>query len=480
MKEFTVELAIPVCQIFNKITESGQYPRQWVTEYQTAIPKSSPPMSEDDTRNIAGTAYFSKIYESFIGDWIFPYIEPFFDPAQCGGLKKSSITHYLVKLLHFVHKYLDLSQPHAVLLVLIDLEKAFNRVSHQLVIEDLADMKVPGWLLQILISYLTGRNMFMRYRGTTSSVRHLPGSTPQGAFLGILLFLVIFNGALLRPAIPRLTEFHLKYVDDLSMLSAINLTSDLVDDPVDRLKPLCFAERFGKILRPGGAIQNNLLSLHEFTTNKMLKIKETKTCAIKFNVSKTLDFPTELEIPGFKNYISMTEQVKLLGIIISSDLKWEANTSYICNKALKKMWVLRRLKTLDVDISFLIDVYKKEVRSLLEIAVPAWHGGLTVCQSDEIERVQKTAMCIILGERLPSEEARDILGLELLSERRQKICKNFAKKTLSSKHSDMFEKNSNAKHYETRFRNQFTHSKCNTQRFYNSPINHLTRILNEC
>ena len=170
VKEFTPELAQPVTQIYNRITETGEYPRQWVVEYQLALPKVKSPLSEDDTRNIASTAYLSKQYESFIGDWIFPYIEPFIDPGQCGGLKGSSITHYLVKLLHFIHKYLDLSTPHAVLLALIDLEKAFNRFSHQLLIEDLADMYVPGWLLSILIYYLTERSMFMRYRIFTTGI----------------------------------------------------------------------------------------------------------------------------------------------------------------------------------------------------------------------------------------------------------------------------------------------------------------------
>ena len=165
VKEFTPELAVPITKIYNRITQTAEYPRQWVTEYQLAIPKVKAPLSEDETRNIASTAFFSKQYEAFIGDWIFPFIEPFIDPGQCGGLKGSSITHYLVKLLHFIHSYLDLKQPHAVLLALIDLEKAFNRVSHQLVVEDLADMHVPGWLLLILISYLTGRSMHMRYKG---------------------------------------------------------------------------------------------------------------------------------------------------------------------------------------------------------------------------------------------------------------------------------------------------------------------------
>ena len=162
------------------------------------------------------------------------YLEPFIDPGQCGGLKSSSITHYLVMLRNFIHIKLDKNEPHAVLLAMFNLEKAFNRVSHKLVIQDLADMKVPGWLLLILISYLTNRSMFMRYDGSSSSMKLLPGSSPQGAFLGILLFIIIFNGALLRPAIPRPNSLSLKYIDDLSLLVAIKLKASLLPDPVVR------------------------------------------------------------------------------------------------------------------------------------------------------------------------------------------------------------------------------------------------------
>ena len=358
-----------------------------MVEHQLAIPKVSPPLSEDDTRNIASTAFLSKQYESFIGDWIFPYIEPFLDPGQCGGLKGSSITHYLVKLLHFVHSYLDLKQPHAVLLALIDLEKAFNRVSHQLVIEDLADMHVPGWLLLILISYLTDRSMFMRYKGATSTRQLLPGSTPQGAFLGILLFIIIFNGALLRPSIPRAHSLNLKYVDDLSMLLAVNLKKSLVSDPVVRTRPLNLNERTGHVL----PIENNVMQeqldlLENFCYKKHLKIKESKTNLIKFNTAKTLDFPPEVKVPGFKDNLEVVKETKLLGIILTDDLKWAANTDYICKKAYGKMWTLRRMKILDVD------------PLVLELAVPAWHSGLTLRQVADIERVQKVAVAVILSD----------------------------------------------------------------------------------
>ena len=88
------------------------------------------------------------------------------------GIKGSSI----IKLLHFVHSSLDLKQPNAVLAALVDLSKAFNRVSHLHVIQDLYDMHSPGWILAILLSYLSRRSMTITFGKSTSSLRWLPGS----------------------------------------------------------------------------------------------------------------------------------------------------------------------------------------------------------------------------------------------------------------------------------------------------------------
>ena len=194
VKECSAELTPPVTMIYNKSTESKEFPRPWVNEQQTPIPKSYPPSSIDDIRNISCTPFFSKQYESFLSDWLLPIVNPFLDPGQCGGLKNSSITHYLIKLLHYIHFNLDKPEPHAVLLACVDMSKAFNRMSHQKVIEDLFDMKVPGWLLLILISYLTDRKMNMKFRGILSALRSLPGSSPQGTVLGVILFIIYFNG----------------------------------------------------------------------------------------------------------------------------------------------------------------------------------------------------------------------------------------------------------------------------------------------
>jgi hypothetical protein len=55
-KEFGPELASPVSEIYNSISETGEYPCQWKTEYVTPIPKTSPQETLDDLSNISLTA----------------------------------------------------------------------------------------------------------------------------------------------------------------------------------------------------------------------------------------------------------------------------------------------------------------------------------------------------------------------------------------------------------------------------------------
>ena len=70
------------------------------------------------------------------------------------------------------------------------------------------------------------------------------------------------------------------------------------------------------------------------------------------------------------------------------------------------------------------------------------------------------------------------LGLDTLYSRRNKLCENFAKRTLKSRHRDMFERNT--AQYNFRHQEKFKEHRANTKRFYMSPLNFLTRILNSC
>ena len=59
------------------------------------------------------------------------------------------------------------------------------------------------------------------------------------------------------------------------------------------------------------------------------------------------------------------------------DISWESNTEYIIKRANSKIGCLRRLKKLGAKEEDLVDVYCKQIRSLLEHAVAVWHPGLS-------------------------------------------------------------------------------------------------------
>ena len=76
-------------------------------------------------------------------------------------------------------------------------------------------------------------------------------------------------------------------------------------------------------------------------------------------------------------------------------------------------------------------MYDKQVRSLLELAVPVWQPALTQHESKQIERVQKAACHIILGNKyVDYDNALNMIGHDSLKTRRIQLCQKFARKSL--------------------------------------------------
>ena len=78
---------------------------------------------------------------------------------------------------------------------MIDFKKAFNRQNHAILVTKLGDMGVPGWLLNIVVGFLTDRELVVNYKGEKSESKKMPGGGPQGTVLEMFLFLVLINDA---------------------------------------------------------------------------------------------------------------------------------------------------------------------------------------------------------------------------------------------------------------------------------------------
>jgi hypothetical protein len=177
--------------------------------------------------------------------------------------------------------------------------------------------------------------------------------------------------------------------------------------------------------------------------------------------------------------IEVVEQYKLLGVQITNDLKWNANTAYVTKRGYSKLWILRRLKINGANQSELKDIYCKQVRSILEYCAVVWHSGLTKENNANIERVQKSALSIILGKSyLNYENALFILNLEKLCVRRERLCLKFAKKSLASeKFSSWFVPDENTQNTR-RLVKTVKPALARTSRFEKSALPYLTTILN--
>ena len=421
------------------------------------------------------------------------HIKDKIDFRQYGGFKGNSITHYLIEFINFILSKQDSYDQTAVLACMVDFSKAFNRQNHHILITKLCKLGLPGWLIRIVVAFLTKREMFVRYKGAQSHVKPLPGGGPQGTLLGLLLFIILINdlgfdgqannaGEIItcRKNLKAVNELHLKYVDDLTYAESINMPEQLQYIPTtQRSLPDSYHARTGHVLPlESSRIYNQLSRTEDYARLNEMKFNYKKSKVMVFNPCHSVDFMPELALHNHQ--LEVVDELKLLGVVFRSDLKWSSNTEHIVKKANSRLWTLRRLKNLGASEDDLLDIYTKQVRSVLELAVPAWHNRLTQTESQDIERVQKNALHIVLdSDYLSYKNALNTVKLETLEQRRVKLSLKFARKAEKhpkfSKWFNLNEVNVNTRQSKPKYQEV----KARLNRFKQSPIAYLTRLLNE-
>ena len=125
-------------------------------------------------------------------------------------------------------------------------------------------------------------------------------------------------------------------------------------------------------------------------------------------------------------------------------------------------------------------MYEKQVRCILEYAVPVWHPALTGKDRLRIERVQKSALNIILGDKYKSyRSALKLCKMETLFMRRQSLCGKFAKKSKETPKFSTWFKPNQKKTNSRSTKTQFCNVRARTERYKRSPISFMTELLNK-
>lgn len=136
-------------------------------------------------RNISCTLLASKIYESYVLNWM--KLEVALRSNQYGGVKGLGMDHLLI---NFWQQILENAEDYrnGTVITSIDYSKAFNRMAYQECLAALASNKASTPIIELIATFLSDRVMMVKVGQVLSEPKNVNGGCPQGSILGVFLF----------------------------------------------------------------------------------------------------------------------------------------------------------------------------------------------------------------------------------------------------------------------------------------------------
>jgi hypothetical protein len=126
------------------------------------------------------------------------------------------------------------------------------------------------------------------------------------------------------------------YIDDLTLLEKISLAKLIEKERI--IGPLDWHDRFNLTMPPSKSIlQHQLFDLSNYTKNHFMVLNKKKTKCIPFVNSKTKDYMPQLSLEEGE-YLEVIYQLKLVGLVITSDLSWNEHTQYTVSRVNNTIW----------------------------------------------------------------------------------------------------------------------------------------------
>ena len=339
--------------------KNGSIPSAWKKAEVKPIFKKGDKSSPGNYRPVSLTSIVCKIFEGFVREALNNHFmeNDLLSKDQFGFTKaRSCVSQLLVTINDWINS-IDNDEP--VDCIYLDLRKAFDTVSHKLLIYKLRNYGISGNLLKWITSFLSDRTQFVNVNGACSGPNKVTSGVPQGSVLGPTLFIYYIND------LPLDIDCKVKiFADDTKAYSTVDISDE------SRLQ-----------------LQRNIDTLVKWSDTWMMKFNSQK-CKV-LHIGK--DNPRHkyyMNDEGKVNELDITIAEKDLGIIIDPNLSFETHINEVVKKCNRLTGMLIRTMT-NLTPKIMIPLFKSLVRPVLEYGNSVWNPFLRR-HIDLLEGVQRS------------------------------------------------------------------------------------------
>jgi hypothetical protein len=352
LRNFAIQLATPLQKLFQASFDSKSLPPGWKIGHVSSIHKRKGPKSDPEMyRPVTLTDIICKRMESCVKDSVSEHLldNRLISRQQHGFLAKRSVQTQLLECVNDWSKALD--SGYSIDVIYIDVSKAFDTISHELLKQKLKKYGIGGKFYHWISDFLSNRTQKVRVASSFSNSANVISGVPQGSVLGPLLFLIFINDL---PSVITYSSIKI-FADDSKIYFKFNPDADYN----------MFCHDVRKVF---GWIESNQLAV---ATNKCELLHLGNSNPHHEFTIKNVTIPSVVK-------------VRDLGVFFTSDLKSSHHVSIICKRAYQQCGMIFRAFSCKSPI-FLRAMYLTYVRPLLEANSCVWSPN----QIKDIEKLDK-------------------------------------------------------------------------------------------